>query len=575
MKLSPRSRIKHLWRHPVGHELMLHMLQKTGRSVQWVESPLIAHLPLLALDRYTFPGFTHFALELCMFPPRREASEELPAWWKEAVIYQIFLPSFMDSDHDGLGDFAGIVQRLPYLSRLGVDALWLFPVLAQGTEGGISSHRSLHKDFGTNEDFNTLVQAVHSYDMRIIIDINLSYISPQHPWFDSVLQGGGRPDYFIWKPGLPPWEASLAEKNWRYISQKESFCLVNNRRVALNWSNPDLRAEFADILQFWLNLGIDGFCLGGLGDLAQNSQAASLEPAKPFFERGVLETEHLDVQGYLREVFQNIPKQDVLLLGKINRRQVCLQTRSWATDNNIGLSLLYGNSHRALHSKEMSPLALQSLRHFFLAYFSYFGADAWPTLFWESHKTSRILNQLSAPAVYQNLLSKMLATWLLCLRGTPVLYQGEELGLYGPENEGDFLSTQTPFPWNSELNGGFTGATPWLAPLPNNRHLHAAGQMENPRSVWRHHATLIVLRRQYPCLLYGTFKPVFTNNQKTLCFFRILGHEKCYVEISISEKQVSRPGRLSPRHQLLLSNYETPSKYLRPYEANVYLCENG
>ncbi len=574
MKLSRRSPIKDLWHHPVGHELLLHVRQKNGLGSHWPESPLVANLPLAVLDRYAFPGFSLLALELCCTHPCTDHAEDKPTWWKEAILYQIFLPSFMDSDHDGLGDFAGVVQRLPYLTRLGVNTLWLSPVLAQGAEGGISNHRALHEDFGSLDDFKTLVAAIHHADMRVVLDINLSSVSPQHPWFEAVLENKGRPDYFLWKPGTPPWEASLAEKNWRYVPQKEAFCLLSNGRLALNWDNADLRREFADILSFWLSLGVDGFCLGGLTTLCQNMSFWEMESGKVLPEHDALEANHLRLQHHLRELRLALPKEDVFLLGKLSGRYVCTQTRLLAGDHTTGLNLLYSSGHLSVRNKETPPISLQHLRRYLLAFFDTCGANGHLALFWENHKLPRILSLVSGHTVYQNLLAKLLGTWLLCMHSTPVLYQGEELGLGHFEEDADFISAQAPFPWSAGVGGGFTGAVPWMPLSAANMHLHAAGQMENPRSVFTHHAKLIALRRQHPCLVYGTFKPVFTNNRKVLCFFRIHTGQKCYVEMNLSDRQIPRPGRISQKQQLLLSNYESPSRFLRPYEANVYLCEN-
>ncbi len=574
MKLTHRCKIKDLWQHPAGHELLSQMLQLNGLSVQWIESPLVANLPAAVLDRYSFSGFAHFLLELCTTVPHNDSTQDFPHWWKDAVIYQIFLPSFMDSDHDGLGDFGGICQRLPYLSRLGVDTLWLCPVLAQGTEGGIANHRSPHKDFGSNEDFDELIAAIHRQGMRVLLDLNLSVVSLQHPWFTNILQGNGHPEYFIWKPGAPPWEASLAKNNWHYVSKENAFCLLNKGRVALNWDNASLRQEFADILQFWVKRGVDGFCFGGLTQLCQNMPATNFGPSKALPDRNFFDAYHMRLQHHLHELALALP-QDILLLGKLDGQYVCTQTCFMSRFNPTELGLLYSTAHLHTHANDASVLSLQHFRRFTLALSKPSTSNALTTLFWENHQHPRILAQLSSCASYHGLLAKLLATWLLCMHGTPILYQGEELGLCGASGDNSAYSSRAPFPWSSGFGGGFSGASPWLHYSLENQHLHAAGQMENPRSVWHHHAKLIALRRQHVCLTHGSFKPVFTNNRKVLCFFRIYGAEKCYVEMNLSEKQIPRPGRISLHQHLLLSNYECPSKYLRPYEANVYLCENS
>ncbi len=575
MKLSHRHTVKDLWQHPVGHELLSHMLQKTGRNIRWIESPFVANLPAVVLDRYAFAGFAHFVSELCAAKRPTESPSETPYWWKEAILYEVFIPSFMDSDHDGLGDFLGVEQRLPYLSRLGVNTLWLCPVFAQGTEGGIANHCDVHSDFGTLAQFDTLVSSIHAQGMRVLLDINLSSVSSQHPWFEAVLQGHGHPEYFIWKSGSPPWEASLSEMNWRYIPQQESYCYLNNGRIALNWESARLRHEFSGIFQFWLQRGIDGFCLGGLTKLYQQMSLGEVEPKKTMMDRFAFEAYHTRLRHYIQELRHSLPQQDVLLLGKVGGRHVCTQTRLLTDDSSGGIDLLYSSGHLKSRTKEIPHLTLQHLRHYTISFSETCAANIWMALFFENHKSPRTLSRLASQPVYHSLLAKLLGTWLICLRGTPVLYQGEELGLGGFSDDDNIFASHAPFPWSGEASGGFSATTPWMPPSQNQAHLHAHGQMENPRSIWHHYERLISLRRQYPCLVYGSFNPVFTNNRHVLCFFRIYGNEKCYVEINLTEKQISRPGRISNKHHLLLSNYEMASKYLRPYEANVYLCENN
>ncbi|MDL2253753.1 alpha-glucosidase [Ruminococcaceae bacterium OttesenSCG-928-I18] len=620
MPLNRNSKIKDVWRHPLGHDVLLHLLRQRGRGEKWIENPVVANLPLTVLDRYAWPGFTDLLLEMCSTEACKPSQPELEnqTWWKEAVIYQVFVPSFMDSDHDGVGDLGGVRQRLPYLERLGVNALWLRPFVREKADGSVLDFNSINENVGCCEDFEALAKAAHAQGMRLIVSIDIAATSDEHPWFTSAVQGGEHREFFFFRTGradLPPTPERPGVKIWKYYPEIGAWGLHSGgrRRMDLNWDNPEVRSELSSVLRFWLEKGVDGFCFGATGQSSRfahddvEALAGGYTGGSPSDRFGFGPCLH----RYFKELRDNALSGEVLSMGEV--RGLGAETAKVLTgDNRCGLNMVLDASHLAAKARGRGDefgLDLQDLRRYYLYWMENYGNEKWMSLFFENADTPRLLGRLGTNPLYRSILAKMLGTWLLTMRGTPILYQGEELGLSNTrfssveelsdlhslrqcaelcERQG--LSEQaalqkvlptaadharTPIPWSAGPGAGFTGAIPWMRLPDGAEHLNVAQQNEDPCSVLQHYRQLIQIRKQNSCLVYGSFTPVFIKNKKVLCYFRILGNHKWYVEINLTEKQISRPGHISRTQRLFLSNYDSPSRHLRPYEANLYLCENG
>ncbi len=618
MKLNRHSKIRDVWRHPLGHDILLQLLHQKGLAVRWLESPLVSGLPLSVLDRYAWPGFSHLVLDLCTqeltAPPPAAPEEE--AWWKEAVIYQIFLPSFMDSDHDGVGDLDGVRQRLPYLDKLGAGVLWLRPLLPQ-SGGGVRDFFCTETEWGDLDAFEALAEAAHLRGMRLLISLDIGGVSEEHPWFQEALRGGEKQGFFLLRnggPDAPPGgELPPGALSWKYFPEAGLWAkrAGGPQRMVLNWENPQLRETMTGVLRFWLDKGADGFCFG-----ASRHTGRSLGPddseglARWILHHTGTESPRLAPQlhQYLHTLRAGLP-EGTLLLGEMRETGLPLAHRM-AREGRGGLDMLLDPSHLAPPLRpllEGADMSLQDLRRYYLYWMENSEREPWMSLFFEDANTPRMLGRLCANPLYRSILAKMLGTWLFTMRGTPVVYQGQELGLsntrFSSADElhdmetlrqyAELCGTQgfseqaalqtvlrhsadharTPIPWSAGPGCGFTGAIPWMRLPDGAEHLNVACQTADPGSVWRHYQKLIALRRQHPCLVYGSFKPVFTKNKRLLCYFRLLGGQKWYVELNLSERQVPRPGRIAQNQKLVLSNYENPTRALRPYEANLYLCE--
>lgn len=646
MPLSRQSKIKEVWQHPVGHDILQSLMRQSGRQGRWPKSPLMANLSVLTLDRFAWPGFADMLIGMCQVEPEpcSAPGDEQASWWRQATIYQIYLPSFMDSDHDGVGDLRGVLQRLPYLERLGVDVLWLRPLLSATREGAVRDYRAVGEQYGEEEDLDDLLAAAHERGMRVVLGLDIAATSDEHPWFQKALAGpkGGpsspeedTQDFYVIRSGSPDappnnWRRSApAGKAWKWYPELSAWVLRTSgrRRMDLNWENPAVRREMAEVLRFWLEKGIDGFCLGSANLISKGSFEDGNDSAGGLFGGGLPGTVGYEKYGYgprlhrylralHKEAFQG---KDAFVMGEVRGLgpEMAKRLTGCATGE---LDMVLDESHlrvqrRAAPGSKRRPLAkakgeedrlwLEDLRNYYLHWMEEYGEERWMSLFFENATTPRLISRVGASPLYRSILAKMMGTWLFTLRGTPILYQGEELGLANTrfsaaEELRDFASlrqyaklcegqdpaaalqkvlpatpdhARTPIPWSTGRHAGFTGAEPWIRMPDGVEYLNAAVQLEDPCSVLCHYQRLIALRKQNPCLIYGSFNPVFTNNRKVFCYFRISGSEKWYVEMNLTEKEVTRPGRILRSQKLMLSNYESLSRSLRPYEANLYLCD--
>ncbi len=618
MPLSRHSKIKDVWKHPVGHDVMQQYLRQSGHSERWPERPPIAYAPLSILDRMAGKEFVDMLLDMAAACPDSLCGDDAaqPAWWKEAVVYQVFPPSFMDADHDGVGDLAGILQRLPYIQSLGADTVWLHSLLAADGEGGIVDHLRVNPEFGSNEELERLVAAAHERGLRVVIGLDIAATSAEHYWYRSALQGGPEREYYVFRgthralPELPPngWMRAPGERAWKWQPELEAWNLrLHGRAKAdLDWDNPAVRKEMAAILRFWLEMGVDGLCLGSANFISRRDleEGGALGDGRGGYEKASYGPK---LHRYLRELRRDAGAgQDTLLLGEV--RGVGTGIAKLLTAGGRGqLDMVLDLSHLRMRpckrSDEMA-LSLYELRQYYLHWMEQYGEEGWMSLMLENPATPRLVSSVGAGPLYRAILAKQLGMWLLTLRGTPMLYQGEELGLPNTrfssagqlrdaaalclyaelrENQGEQGAlrrvlcvtadhARVPIPWAAGRGAGFTGAEPWMRLADDVDSVNAAVQMEDPRSVWQFHRRLIALRREHPCLVYGSFFPVFVKNRNIFCYFRILGGEKWYVEMNLTARQIAHPARILPSQKLVLSNYDAPARSLRPFEANLYRC---
>lgn len=560
-------------------------------------------------------------------PAQGQAGPHIPdsarAWWKEAVIYQIYPRSFKDSDGDGIGDLRGIISRLDYLQSLGIDAVWLNPIYASPNDDNgydVSDYRSIMKEFGTMADFDELLKGLHARGIRLIMDLVVNHSSDEHQWFKQSRSSRNNPyrDYYHWwnaEDGKPPYRYSLFDINhdaWMYDSLTDAYYLhyFSRKQPDLNWENPKVRREVYDIMKFWADKGIDGFRLDAF-------QFAAKDTTFPEFPKGFEKdfTRYYAMQGnlhgYLREMNREVFSPYGIMGVAEGAGNTLEDAHNLVDAHRKELNMAYAFDGTNIF-KPVGPRLLR-LKEAFDRLDSSFGSSGWLAVYLANHDMSRLVSRMGndRPA-YRELSSKMLTTLVMTRRGTPFYYNGDELGMtnagftsigefrdvptldaYRREQKkgGDlwkFLqkiqfesrdNARTPFQWDGTAQAGFTTAIPWIRVNPNYTAINAAAQQNDPGSCLNYFRQLVKLRKQNEVLVYGNYTLRDRSNPRVYAFTREIKDHRMLVLLNFSAAAARvRPGVQTGRAKLLLTNYPSapvsrPGEKefsLRPYEACIY-----
>lgn len=547
-------------------------------------------------------------------------------WWQQAVIYQIYPRSFMDSDGDGIGDLAGILARLDYLQWLGVDTLWLCPVFRSPNDDNgydISDYCAIMDEFGTMADFDRLLAAVHRHGMRLVLDLVINHTSDEHPWFTESRASRDTPkrDWYIWRDGRegsPPnnWESIFRGPAWTLDPGSGQYYLhlFTRRQPDLNWENPALRTAIADMVRWWLDKGIDGFRIDAITHLKKapglpdmpNPEGLAQVPAYPL---------HMNVAGLLEYIDElcgsAFAGRDVVLVGEANGIGAT-QAEEWVGMTRGRLSMILQFEHWHLWSDApRAPLDVCALRRILGRWQHALHGRGWNALYLENHDLPRVLSRWGDPRRYPRESATALATIYFLMEGTPFIYQGQELGLpnasiasldalqdrfahnrvaemraagVGDEAILDEMrltardTSRTPMPWDDGPQGGFTTGTPWLAAHQDAPTLNVARQQADPGSVLQHYRALIALRRREPALLHGRYAALATRSTRIYAYTRGEGRARIAVICNLCGQaaRFRHTGVALTADRLLLANLPVDDHggaqalSLRPWEARVY-----
>lgn len=632
--LTKKSRLSELVQTPMGRDIAHTLLLQTGLPESLVKNPVTRGLTLEGLQKMTRgkldDGLIDSLLALLNADAGGAPAPSGPAarrWWKEAVAYQIYPRSFADSDGDGVGDLAGIRQKLPYLKELGVNLLWLSPVYDSPNDDNgydIRDYRKIMAEFGTMEDFDALLAAAHENGMRLIMDLVVNHTSDEHPWFQSALNDPDGPcrDYYIWQEGKGDaapnnWVSFFSGPAWNYYPARGEWALhlFSKKQMDLNWDNPAVRREVYEMINWWLEKGVDGFRMDVINLISKGSLADGSELlGKAVGLRGI---EHYfygpRLHEYLAEMRrETFGKYDAVTVGETAGLGM-QASRMLTADGRGELDMVFNFDALENPGKKRFDdyrYDLRYLKKYLIDWQTHYGENCWPSLFFENHDNPRMVSKVNPDPAVRGPLAKLLATLQLTLRGTPFLYQGQELGLanvdfasideiddvesrnlyaelcktMSPEEAwkrilaGTRDHARAPMPWNGGENGGFTTGTPWLRMASGWEKRNAAAQLRDEDSVFHYYQKLIALRRENPALVYGAFRPVFLKtkaNEDVFCYFRVLDGKKFYVECNLTERAVHRPAPLAANLVRRAGNYPGETPRLRPYEANVYEVAGG
>lgn len=551
-------------------------------------------------------------------------------WWKNAVVYQIYPRSFKDSNGDGIGDLEGIYEKLDYLAELGIDVIWMSPVYKSPNDDNgydISDYQDIMDDFGTMDDFDRVLKKAHSLNIKIMMDLVVNHTSDEHKWFIESKKSKDNPyhDYYMWadpdKNGNPPnrWESCFSGSAWEYVESVGQFYLhsFSRKQPDLNWDNPKVREEVFKMMTWWCDKGIDGFRMDvismiskypGLPDGPENGNGYT----------GNTSCDGPNIHKYLREMNEKVlSKYRLITVGEcpgVNAEQA----KKYANIDGSELDMIFQFEHvsgSALkpchHGKwDGEAMTMPELRANFTKWQKDLEGCAWNSLFLSNHDQPRCVSRFGNDSEqYRELSAKMLATMTHFQKGTPYVYQGEELGMTNAymENIADYrdieslnaykeLTTKenipaktvmgyikavgrdnarTPMQWDASDNGGFTSGTPWLQVNKNYKTINAAAQVNDPDSVFAYYKKLIALRHTNEVMVNGVYDVLIPDHPQIYAYTRTLGDKQLLVLCNDSDTNVAIPAELQEKihaaKNILIQNYkDTDESILRPYEAVVY-----
>ena len=549
-------------------------------------------------------------------------------WWKESVVYQVYPRSFCDSNGDGIGDLNGITSKLDYLKELGIDVIWLSPVYQSPNDDGgydISDYQAIMDEFGTMEDFDRLLAAAHERGIKIVMDLVVNHSSDEHKWFIESRKSVDNPyrDYYIWRPAkedgsLPNnWGSCFSGPAWEYDKTTDMYYLhlFSKKQPDLNWENPVVRQEVYDMMNWWLEKGVDGFRMDVISLISKAPGLPDYEPESTGYAAYNAGANGPRVHEFLQEMREKaLNNADTMTVGEC--AGVTLEeAKKYARSDGKELNMVFQFEHMEADFDEKTgkwttkKLDLRVLKEILTRCQKGLEDIAWNSLYWENHDQPRSVSRFGNDSdQYREISAKMLATCVHMMQGTPYVYQGEELGMtncpfnklenlrdlesinafhelteQGKISEEDMLAAinykgrdnaRTPMQWDDSAYAGFSTAEPWIMVNPNYTKINAKDQVSREDSVFKYYQKLIRLRHNSDLIVYGTYDLILDDDKDIYAYTRTLGDEKLIVYCNFSEntREVELPEEFT-NGKIFISNYDDAAVNekitLRPYEAIV------
>lgn len=531
-------------------------------------------------------------------------------WWQSAVVYQIYPKSFQDSNGDGVGDLRGIMERLEYLGKLGIDAIWLSPVCKspQADNGyDISDYQDIDPMFGSVEDMEALIKEAKKHNIRIIMDLVLNHTSNKHRWFEEAKKSKDNPyhDYYVWRDGEEGVEpndmkAVFGGSAWEWVPEIKQYYFHQflPEQPDLNWENPQVRKEIYDMILWWMEKGVGGFRLDVIDQIAK-------EPDKKITINGPRLHEYFREMS--KETFQ---KGDLITVGEAWGADP-ERAKLYSNPDGSEFSMVFQFEHIGLDQQEgkdkwdLAPLPFLKLKQIMNHWQTELYNCGWNSLFWNNHDLPRIVSRWGNDKEYRVESAKMLAILLHGMQGTPYIFEGEELGMtnvrYNIEDYRDVEiqnvykeriaagydkedvmnsiyakgrdNARTPMQWDDTENAGFTTGTPWIKVNDNYKTINAKSQVDDPDSIFNCYRKLVSFRKEYPVLVDGSFKLLLAEDENIFAYERKNADETLLVVCNFYGNTVKMPlTEETEDMELLISNYKETedSSVLRPYEARMY-----
>jgi oligo-1,6-glucosidase len=568
-------------------------------------------------------------------------------WWRSAVVYQIYPRSFADADGDGVGDLRGIIDRLDHLARLGVDVVWLSPIYPSPQDDAgydISDYEGVDPTFGTLADLDELIAELHGRGMKLVMDLVVNHTSDEHPWFVASRSDphGDKRDWYWWRPpraGMEPGRPGAEPTNWASFfsgpaweldeaSGEYYLHLFSRKQPDLNWENPAVRGAVYAMMRRWLDRGVDGFRMDVVNFISKAVAPDGSLPDGPVLggsphgdgSAGFIcgPRIHEFLAEMHREVFAGrdaaLPAKDLLTVGEmpgVTVEQAVLFTDPARAEVDMVFQFEHVSLDQGASKWDVRPFRLRDLKASFGRWQAGLADVGWNSLYWDNHDQPRIVSRWGDDGPYRVESATMLATVLHLHRGTPYVYQGEELGMTNmpfsslgqlrdieslnhhahavargedPEQVMAALramsrdNARTPVQWDASPNAGFTTGTPWIGVNPNFTEINAASQVDDPGSVFSHYRRLIDLRHTEPAVAHGDFTMLLPDDDAVYAFTRRHGAVELLVLGNFSGADVHADVEGWDGAEVVLGNYPDAAHpcgtgdpgALRPWEARVH-----
>ncbi len=548
-------------------------------------------------------------------------------WWKESVVYQIYPKSFKDSNGDGVGDIRGIIQKLDYLKELGVNVLWISPMLESPQDDNgydISDYRRIYKEYGTMEDYEELLSEAHKRDIKILMDLVVNHTSDEHNWFIESRKSKDNPyrDYYIWKDpvnGKEPnnWGGAFGGSAWEYDPQTQMYYLhlFSKKQPDLNWENEKVRQEVYDMMTFWCEKGIDGFRMDVISMISKDQTFPDGEMNNSLYgDFGPYCVHGPRVHEFLQEMNREVlSRYDIMTVGETSGVTI-EEAQKYAGEAGKELNMVFQFEHVDNGSGDYGKWTTEKydfkeFKRIMIKWQEELQGKAWNSLFLGNHDQPRSVSRFGNdnPA-YRETSAKMLATCLHMMQGTPYVYQGEELGmtnvyfdkledyrdiesinfftelteagLMTPEYMMKCLmlrsrdNARTPMQWDDSEQAGFTDGESWIKVNPNYKEINAAQQLEDPNSIFYYYQKLIRLRKEKDIIVYGGFEPLYRDDEQIFAYIRRQEQEKLLTVCNFSDKnaEMEIPEEFKGAECLITNLDRTVFEgriVLKPYEAFV------
>lgn len=524
-------------------------------------------------------------------------------WWQEAVVYQIYPRSFNDSNGDGIGDIPGIIEKLPYLEELGVSVIWLCPVYASPNDDNgydISDYRAIHPDFGTMADMDDLIAQAAQHGIKIVMDLVVNHTSDEHEWFKEARKSKDNPyrDYYIWRDpvdGSYPndLQSTFSGPAWEFNEETGQYYLhlFSKKQPDLNWKNPKVRQEVYDMMNFWLEKGIGGFRLDVIENIGKEVDQKIITNGPKL---------HDYIQEMNRESFGNY---DVMTVGETWAAGIP-EAKLYSHPDRQEFSMVFQFEHITLDQKEekwdLKPLDIRELKQVLSKWQVQLDGQGWNSLFWGNHDTPRIVSRWGNDGQYRVQSAQLFAVLLHLMKGTPYIYQGEEIGMTNTSisdfseindiesknmykdrlsrgyDKNDILESinvkgrdnaRTPMQWDDGPQAGFTSGQPWIPVNPNYKNINVKADLESSHSIFDYYQKLIQLRKDNPLIVHGSYRLLAKDHPTIFAYERSYQGESWIIVANISDQPAQTAEVTINPDQVFINNYD----YLATKDDQVHL----